>query len=228
MISAKRLYGKTIDARDGHIGSVHDLYFDDQVWTILYLVIDSGNWLPGRNVLIAPDAILQPWHGEAGLPLNLTKDQIRSSPDIDTTQPVSRKAEHLLHSHYGWIPHWAGPGVPVAPPPPQQIAAAEEEGREGVEEAESPSDRHLRSTKEVMGCRLLATDREIGRVVDFILDDDCKRILFLAIDLEEWLSEKEILVPARIISKIDWASSRVKVEVSRRVIEASQEYKPAA
>ena len=55
-----------------------------------------------------------------------------------------------------------------------------------------------------------------------------ERILFLAIDLEEWLSEKEILVPARIISKIDWASSRVKVEVSRRVIEASQEYKPAA
>jgi hypothetical protein len=181
MISAKQLYGKRIDARDGHIGSVRDLYFDDHVWTIPYLVIDTGTWLPGRNVLIVPDAILPPWHGEAGLPLNLTKDQIRSSPDIDTAQPVSRKAEHLLHSHYGWIPYWVVPGLPAPPPP--QIAASEEERREVVDEAESPSDRHLRSTKKVMGYPLLATDGEIGRVVDFILDDDCRRILFLAIDL---------------------------------------------
>ena len=225
MISAKRLYGKTIDARDGHIGSVHDLYFDDQVWTVPYLVIDTGNWLPGRNVLIVPDAILQPWHGEAGLPLNLTKDQIRSSPDIDTTQPVSPKAEHLLHRHYGWMPYWGVPGVPAPPP---QIATSEEERHELVEEAELPSDRHLSSTKEVMGYRLLATDGEVGRVVDFILDDDCRRILFLEIDLEEWLSGKEVLVSPRVISKIDWASCRVKVEVSRRVIETSQEYQPAA
>jgi len=40
--------GLTIAATDGDIGSVNDLYFDDLSWTIRYLVVDTGTWLPGR------------------------------------------------------------------------------------------------------------------------------------------------------------------------------------
>ena len=55
MIDAKRLYGKSIGAKDGHIGAVHDLYFDDQ-WIVRYLVVDTRKWLPGRKVLIATNS----------------------------------------------------------------------------------------------------------------------------------------------------------------------------
>ena len=34
MTNIKQLLGKSIDARDGPIGSVHDLYFDEQTWTV--------------------------------------------------------------------------------------------------------------------------------------------------------------------------------------------------
>src|SRR5437870_12620141 len=95
MIEAKQLCGAKIDAQDGHIGSVHELYFDDQIWVVRYLIVDTGKWLPGRKVLIVPAAIQLPWHGETALPVRLTKDQIRSSPDIDTAQPISQKAEDL-------------------------------------------------------------------------------------------------------------------------------------
>jgi uncharacterized protein YrrD len=228
MIEAKQLYGTKLDAQDGHIGSVHDLYFDNQAWTVRYLIIDTGKWLPGRKVLIVPSVILQPWHGEAALPVKLTKNQIRSSPDIDTVQPISRKAEHLLHNHYGWIPYWGVPGIPVPPPPPPLAASSMEEHRDASKEAESLSEQYLRSMKEVMGYRVRATDSEIGHIEDFVLDDDCSRILFLTIDLEEWILGKQVLLSPRVVSKINWATSRVQVEVSRRVIEASQEYKPAA
>jgi uncharacterized protein YrrD len=103
-----------------------------------------------------------------------------------------------------------------------------EERRDASREAESLSAQHLRSTKEVMGYRVHATDSEIGHIEDFVLDDDCSRILFLTIDLGEWISGKKVLLSPRVVSKIDWATSRVEVEVSRRAIEASQEYKPAA
>jgi hypothetical protein len=184
MITAKQLYGRRISARDGHIGAVDDLYFDDHAWTVRYLVIDTGKWLPGRKVLIVPDVIIPPWHDETDLPVDLTKEQIKSSPDIDTAQPVSRNAEQLLYSHYGWSPYWLVPGLPAPPPPPPLGAASEEERREASEQAESISEQHLRSTKEVAGYRLLARDGEIGHVRDFIFDDDCRRILFLAVDLE--------------------------------------------
>ena len=46
--------GRSIAAIDGDIGSIRDLYFDDITWTIRYLVVDTGSWLPGRQVLISP------------------------------------------------------------------------------------------------------------------------------------------------------------------------------
>jgi uncharacterized protein YrrD len=228
MIEAKQLYGTTMDAPDGHIGSVHDLYFDDQTWTVRYLIIDTGKWLPGRKVLIVPSVIQQPWHGEAALPVKLTKDQIRSSPDIDTAQPISRKAEHLLHSHFGRIPYWGVSCIPAPPPPPPLAASSVEDRRDASKEAESLSKQYLRSTKGVMGYRVRTTDGEIGHIEDFVLDDDCSRILFLTMDLEEWISGKQVLLSPRVVSKIDWATFRVEVEVSRRALEASQEYQPAA
>jgi uncharacterized protein YrrD len=236
MIEAKQLYGAKIDAQDGYIGSVHDLYFDDQAWTVRYLIVDTGKWLPGRKVLVAPAAILQPWHGEAAVPVELTKSQIRISPDIDTAQPISRKAEHLLHSHYDWIPYWGMPGIPEwempgipAPPLPPPLAASSiEERRDASKEAESLSEQHLRSTREVMGYRVGAIDGEIGHIEDFVLDDDCSRVLFLTIDLEEWILGKQVLLSPRLVSKIDWATSRVLVDVSRQAIKTSQAYKSAA
>lgn len=52
--NAKRIKGYKLAALDGEIGRVKDLYYDDQHWTIRYLVADTGTWLPGRQVLISP------------------------------------------------------------------------------------------------------------------------------------------------------------------------------
>ena len=45
---------------DGVIGHVKDFYFDDESWVIRYLVVQTGQWLLHRNVLISPIAINQP------------------------------------------------------------------------------------------------------------------------------------------------------------------------
>ncbi len=55
--TATTLKGYTLHSRDGEIGKVKDFYFDDHYWTIRYLVADTGNWLTGRQVLIAPYAL---------------------------------------------------------------------------------------------------------------------------------------------------------------------------
>ena len=68
MNNASLLISKTIDALDGEIGSVHDLYFDDQTWSVRYLVVDTGKWLSGRKVLVSPEAIVKPWHHQRKSP----------------------------------------------------------------------------------------------------------------------------------------------------------------
>jgi len=44
MNDASRMMGKTIDALDGEIGSVDDLYFDGQTWSVRYLVVDTRDF----------------------------------------------------------------------------------------------------------------------------------------------------------------------------------------
>ncbi len=81
--TAGNLKGVTIEAMDGDIGSVQDLYFDDQTWTVRYVVVDTGTWLPGRQVLISPFAF-QVVQGASRLRTSLTKEQVRDSPSIDS------------------------------------------------------------------------------------------------------------------------------------------------
>ena len=51
------LIGCSIGARDGAIGKVDDLYFDDERWTVRYLVVDTSGWLAGRRVLVSPRSV---------------------------------------------------------------------------------------------------------------------------------------------------------------------------
>src|SRR6266511_3801966 len=90
--TAGELKGVTIQATDGDIGSVQDLYFDDHSWTVRYLVVDTGTWLPGRQVLISPFAF-RAVSGASRLQTTLMKDQIENSPSIATHRPVNRQLE---------------------------------------------------------------------------------------------------------------------------------------
>jgi sporulation protein YlmC with PRC-barrel domain len=94
------LIGYSIEATDGKIGTVKDFYFDDETWTIRYLVVETGNWLSGRKVLISPVALIKKNWSNGLIPVNLTKEQIQNSPDIDTDKPVSRQQEAMLNQHH--------------------------------------------------------------------------------------------------------------------------------
>jgi sporulation protein YlmC with PRC-barrel domain len=93
MICAKSFQGKTIQASDGVIGHVEDVYFDDREWTIRYLAVKTGKWLPGRTVLLASQTIAQYWHGDSGVRITLTKDQVKSEEAEEPNDP------HLCCTH---------------------------------------------------------------------------------------------------------------------------------
>ena len=76
---AKILKGYTLGSLDGEIGQVKEFYFDDQHWTIRYLVADTGNWLTGRQVLISPYALVAVSQEEQHITIDLTKKQIEDS-----------------------------------------------------------------------------------------------------------------------------------------------------
>lgn len=74
--------GYHIHARDGDIGHVEDFLIDDSDWSVRNLVVDTRNWLPGKNVLVASNWIQQIDWLEATVMIDLSRDTIANSPEL--------------------------------------------------------------------------------------------------------------------------------------------------
>jgi len=231
--SVNELEGYTLRATDGDIGKASDIYFDDQDWTVRYLVADTGGWLTGRLVLISPQSLGAADMAGEDLQVSLTRDQIESSPPITSDHPVSRQYEAEFHDYYGYPYYWGQPylgaaasgalvSTPAQSPPP-----AVPEGTaptEAVEEQERRGDPHLRSAGEVTGYHIEAANGEIGHVEDFLVDDESWRIELMVIDTRDWLPGKKVVVALRDISAIHWPDRVVRVAQTREEIESGPEF----
>jgi uncharacterized protein YrrD len=221
--SINHLIGSGMEATDGAIGKVEDFYFEDDTWAIRYLVVKTGNWLSGRKVLISPAALTKAAWESGIFPVNLTGQQIRNSPDIDTEKPVSRQQEIALHAYYPWQNYWETgfyPGgvwgvIDATPVIDREMIEAAEELKQ------STDDVHLRSTRHVTGYHILAIDGEIGHVKDFIMDDETWQLLFLVVDTQNWFGGKKVLISVKHIKEVQWSNSKVFVNVSIDVIKNS-------
>jgi sporulation protein YlmC with PRC-barrel domain len=77
----KDLQGDALHAEDGEVGSVDDLYFDDEVWDVRYLVVNTRRWIPGRKYLVSPIAIDRARTLARGdIRVDLTREQISRCP----------------------------------------------------------------------------------------------------------------------------------------------------
>jgi uncharacterized protein YrrD len=219
---ASRLKGAVVQATDGDIGAVEDLFFDDERWTVRYLVVSTGAWLAGRRVLISPMAVDRSWD-TVEIGTRLTRDQIRRCPDADSRRPVSRQHETELLQYYGYPFYWGGSGIwgsygiPAAllTTPPTPPAAIVPPPRTSTE------DQHLRSASEVIGYHLLATDGEIGHIDDFLIDEKSWRIGYVQIDTSNWIGGRAVVISPDVLRGIDWAARRVTVAASRRDVQGS-------
>ena len=85
-------------------------------------------------------------------------------------------------------------------------------------------DPHLRSTHDVDGHHIQATDGEIGHVEDFIVDDETWAIRYLIIDTQNWWPGKKVLISPKWIERVSWPESKVFVDLTCEAIKRSPEY----
>lgn len=217
---AKTLKGYKLASLDGEIGTVEEFYFDDQHWTVRYLVADTGTWLTDRQVLISPYALAGANKEEQHIVVDLTKKQIEDSPPLDSHKPVSRQFEEVYYGYYGWPAYWEGPYMWGSYP---NLVRDREKWSKATYK-EKAWDPHLRSTRDVSGHHLQAVDGEIGHLEDFVIDDETWAIRYLIIDTQNWWPGKKVLVSPRWIERVSWSESKVFVSLSRETIKQSPEY----
>jgi uncharacterized protein YrrD len=185
---AKTLKGYKLNSLDGEIGHVKEFYFDDRHWAIRYLVADSGNWLTGNKVLISPYALIAVNKEEQYITIDLTKKQIEESPPLTSDKPVSRQFEEFYYRYYGYPMYWSGPYMWGYYP---SLVREREQWEKIIQDEKASWDPNLRSTHDVSGHHIQATDGQIGHVDDFIIDDETWAIRYLIIDTHNWLPGKK-------------------------------------
>jgi hypothetical protein len=194
------------------VGTVKDLLFDGQNWKVRYLDVDTGQWLPGRRVILSPEAVHAADYANQRLAVSLTRQQVEDSPSLETEIPVSRRKEMELARYYAWGAYWAN------------LQGVQEEG-------ETEAEPNLRSTRAVSGYHIQAMDGEVGHVDDFIMDDEARdngpwEIRSLVVNIRNWLPGRHVLIPPLWAESIDWETRKVEVGLTRESIEKSPEYHP--
>ena len=229
--SINNLLGYTVKGTDGEIGKVEEFYFDDRTSTIRYMVVKTGGWFSGKKVLISPEAFQKPEWESKTFPLNLTQEKIKNSPDIDTDKPVSRQQEELMRGYYSWpsyydygyggFGYW---GLGMWGYPAVRQSEVDKETNQMKATKHTHDNPHLRSTHEVKGYDIHATDGDIGEVEDFIIDDATWKIHFLVVETGNWFSGKKVLISPQWIKNVKWQEEEVTINHSKDEVKSSPEY----
>ncbi len=188
-------------SKEGDIGQCNDFLFDDQSWTIRYMVADTRKWLPGRKVLIYPSFFGEPQWKSGQFPVDMTKEQIKDSPPLDSDAPIGREFEKIILNHWN-VPYW-------------------------WENKSKALDTPLRSINETTGYSIRALDGKIGQAQDFIVDTKNWRILYMVIDTKKWFpGGRKVLIATSWIKKVDWFQRMVDIDLKVDTIKESPEYNP--
>jgi len=234
------LEGYPIEATNGAIGQVMDFLFDDESWVVRYLVVQTGEWLSNRSVLISPIAIGQPAWSYRTLRVPMTTDQVRNSPDVDTDKPVSRQYELGYFGYYGYYPYyWGGSGLWGAGDDPRALHASDgnvgadgerrtvAEHRARLEhevEQHRNDDPHLRSANAVRHYHIEASNGAIGHVQGLLLDEDTWAIRYLIVDTSNWWLGHKVLIAPQWIQSVSWSERTVSISLTREAIKDSPPY----
>lgn len=80
---------------------------------------------------------------------------------------------------------------------------------------------HVRSTEELKGFHIEATDGEVGHVDDLLIDEDSWRICYLVVDTSNWIGGKWVAVAPGVLRGIDWEHGKLEVGITREAVKQS-------
>ena len=219
------LEGFRLRAKDGEIGHVTDLYFEDDEWVVRYFVVATGSWLFGKKVLVSPNSVHKVNWDDACIEVGLTTEQVRNSPDIDTDRPISRQQEAEYHLYYNFPPYWGGVALwgrydqPGGEQSPDDEATTQQDKSYGAQ-----WDSHLRSAREVRGYGVLSIDGQVGHLDNFLMEVETWAIRYLVVNTGGRLKKHEVLFAPKLVDRVVWAEATVKVNASSALIEGAPEY----
>jgi uncharacterized protein YrrD len=104
--SCEAVVGYHLHATDGEVGHVSGYLVDEATWAVRYLVVNTGHWWHGHQVLIAPQWITGVHWSDETVAVDMSRAAVQAAPAYDPSAAVDRPREEGLYTHYGRPPYW--------------------------------------------------------------------------------------------------------------------------
>jgi len=103
--SAREMDRYEVSARGEALGSTLDFIVDPETWKIRYLVVARDG--AGRKLtVLSPDWIRKVSWIESSIDIDMPREKIENSPDIESIENVSRDYEKKLYDYYEAARYW--------------------------------------------------------------------------------------------------------------------------
>ncbi|MFO8051648.1 MAG: hypothetical protein R6V01_08125 [Thermoplasmatota archaeon] len=220
MRSVKDLEKNDIVTREGEMGKLMTFYFNERTNEVLYMVVDTRKWLPGKQVLVSPDKVTKPIDDPGRMDIELTKEELEEQPAPEEHKPISAvKEESMLRNVLPgalWYPAGVEPRLTFDG---THITFMDEDLRK-------ETDNHIRSTRMVEDYRIEAQDGRIGHLDDMVIDTDDWRIRYYVVETRNIIPGKKVLISPDWVKGIDWDENKIVVDHTKDEIKNSPEFDP--
>ena len=217
-----------IDAIDGEMGKIKDLYFDDKKWAIRYAVIDTRKWLIGRKVLLSPTSFVNLNRESKNLEVEYDKEAVRKSPEIPDEEAISKDVENSIVGYYGWNRYWTGNmlwGPQDNPLDSIQHDELLEEQTRYNQQLEEQQEYDLRSENETMDYKVHASNGKLGKIVDMIYEDDYWKIRYIVVESsEDYVNKSYFVFDTEIIETVDWFEEDIYIKETVETANTTKKY----
>lgn len=79
----------------------------------------------------------------------------------------------------------------------------------------------LRNSSEIIGYTIGASDGQLGRVTDFLFDDETWLVRWLIIDTGSWLSGRKVLLPPSVLGHFSAIGDQFSVRLTKQQVKES-------
>ncbi|AXI08672.1 PRC-barrel domain containing protein [Oceanobacillus sp. 143] len=214
-----------IEATDGEMGKIKELYFDNNKWQIRYAVVDTRKWLPGRKVLLSPASFVMVNEVSENVEIEYDKEMVRNSPPLHEDTILTRDVEDSLFDYYGWGRNWAGEVLWSAEKIPLasfKNARQEDEPVYYNNTQDEINTLDLRTEEEMIGLKVHGTDGSIGEIVDLIFDDEVWKIRYLAVRSTHFIGPKYQVYRIDDINSIEWLEKGIYVNDTSETLDTNK------
>lgn len=219
-VSVGTLLGYTVEATDGELGTLFDVFTDEDEWKVRYLVVDTGKWLPGRKVMLMPASVSEVDVPRERILIEHSREEIEKSPNIDVAKPVTRREELDLHRYYGRWPHWAPYEVGGGPHKMQNLL---EKGEEFLKEEGNLSG-HLRSIRDLHGYVVELEGEDIGKLEHLVMDESAWSMTHVVVQMGHLAKAKSVLLPVDDVIAVEPLRRAVDVRGDKEAIADQPEF----